>query len=161
MGILSAVYKSGLRVVNEVRNDIPTRMDNFGSYGRAERPGNSPGWSKPTRLEARKAYKTGDPDYNFADHMERGEAASASSTRAVRAHLAGHLKSKGIKHTQKTPTLKGEGKGASAVNTRIYSPRGGDLEPGHFGKTSTSKKELLARKRATLARNAGPKGGMR
>jgi hypothetical protein len=163
MSILSGLYKGGIRVAREVANDVPTLMDNFGTYKRVTRPGNVPGWAAPTRLEARKAYKTGDSDYNFADHMERGEAAKAYATSSTRTHIAQHLKSKGIKHEQKNPPIKGMwGKGNSDWFNRSYSPRGGDLEPGHYTKTNTSKKDLLARqRRAAASRKTGPKGGMR
>ena len=152
MSLVSGLYKAGLRVSKKVSNDIPTLMDKFGTYGRVTRPGNVPGWAAPSRLEARKAYKTGDSNYDFSDQMERGEAAVARSTGSTRVHLAKTLKAKGIKHTQKTPPLKG----TSDSFTRAYAPRGGDLEPGHFGKTSKSKKDLLAeRRKAALNRKAG------
>ena len=152
MSIVSGLYKAGLRVAKEVSDDIPTLMDKFGTYGRVTRPGNVPGWAAPSRLEARKARKTGDSNYEFSDHMERGEAAVARSIGSTRVHLAQYAKVRGIKHTQKTPPLKG----TSDSFTRAYAPRGGDLEPGHFGKTSKSKKDLLAeRRKAAVNRKMG------
>ena len=176
MSILSGLYKGGIRVAREVANDVPTLMDNFGIVGRVSRPGNSPGWSAPTRLEARmvnRAYRSEDAgtltktqDWaidNFRDHMERGEATKAYATSSMRTHIAEHLKSKGIKHEQKNPPIKSMwGKGNSDWYNRTYAPRGGDLEPGHYARTNTSKKDLLARqRRAAASRKAGPKGGMR
>jgi hypothetical protein len=152
VSLVSGLYKAGLRVAKEVSDDIPTLMDKFGTYGRVTRPGNVPGWAAPSRLEARKARKTGDSNYEFSDHMERGEAAVARSIGSTRVHLAKYAKAKGIKHTQKTPPLKG----TSDSFTRAYAPRGGDLEPGHFGKTSKSKKDLLAeRRKAAVNRKMG------
>lgn len=174
MSLASGIYKAGLRVAKEVSNDIPTLMDKFGTYGRVTRPGNVPGWAAPSRLEARKvnkAYKVLDSGaasktktkkaYNIiddnVDYMERGEAAPASSTAAVRTHLEQHLNSKGIKHTQKNPRIKSMyGGGNSDWFNRSYAPRGGDLEPGHYARTSKSKKDLLAeRRKAALNRKAG------
>jgi hypothetical protein len=176
MSLWSGLYKGGLRVAREAAHDVPTLMDNFGIVGRVSRPGNSPGWSAPTRLEARmvnRAYKAEDAGTltktqdraidNFRDHMEHGEAARAYATSSMRTHIAQHLKSKGIKHEQKNTPIKGmRGKGNSDWFNRFYSPRGGDLEPGHYTKTNTSKKDLLARqRRAAAERKAGSKGGMR
>jgi len=173
--ILKGLYKGGAKVVREATGAADNLMNTFGTYNRVTRPGNAPGWEKPTRLEARFADRAlnsrgSEADslrpqssfqirnaYNYSDHMERGEAATASATSATRTHIAQHLKSKGIKHKQKNPVLKG----GSSFN-KIYSPRGGDLEPGHYTKTNTSKKDLLARqRRAAAERKAGPKGGMR
>mgnify|MGYP006276583443 CR=1 FL=1 len=151
-------YAGGTRVVREVKPSN-TLMNNFGTYGRVTRPGNVPGWVKPTRLEARvadRADKAGNPGpfYEHLDAMERGEASRAYDIGSLRTHIATHLRERGIKHVQKSPILRGTGNGDTFFG-KTYAPRGGDLEPGHFGTTSTSKSQLLARKRSA---KYGPRG---
>jgi hypothetical protein len=144
--LISGVYKDGIRVQNYVSSGKPTRMDNFGTYDRVTRPGNVPGWFAPSRLEARKARKTGDSNYDFSDQMERGEPQLHVPTSALRGHIRTHLKNKGIKHTPRT----GEPRGTSS----FYAPKGGDLDAKTVTNRRTFSKEQLLKLRRT-------KGGSR